>query len=492
MSLRTRVVLGMGIVAVVLLGAAVMVTQATRTYLVDQVDNQLRGATPPVVGGELLPRRGAETEPTTAEPPGFPTSDEREGDETRAFSSLYIGTVVDGELVTIAVPNLSGDDAPGPLLDPAALDLGGEAGEQEVFTTPSDAGSSDYRVLVVSDGEGGALVVGQLLDDVDAAATRVRWVVVGSVGLALWVLALVTWWVLRLGVRPVKQMTVAAASIAHGDLSHRIPSAHGGTEAEALGDSLNQMLERIEGAFAERTASEERLRRFVADASHELRTPVTTVRGYAELFAVGGLDGRDQLVAAMGRIASESARMGVLVDDLLLLARLDQGPELSLGEVDVGVIVIDAAADARVAHPGADVRAHVEEGVVIDGDEVRLRQVVANLVHNAIVHTPHRTRVDVSVREERDVAVIEVRDDGPGLSPEEASHAFERFWRAETSRSRVHGGSGLGLAIVAAIVEAHGGAATLTSRPGDGVVVRVELPARPRTISADATVEAAV
>ncbi len=488
MSLRTRVVLGMGIVALVLLAAAVMVTQATRTYLVDQVDTQLRGAAPPVIDGELFPRRGAEPDPTAAEPPGFPTTDDLERDDTRAFSSLYIGSVVDGELVTIAVPNLSGDDAAGPLLDPGDLDLGGEAGDQQIFTTPSDAGSSDYRVLVVADGEGGALLVGQLLDDVDAAATRVRWVVVGSVGLALWVLGLVTWWVLRLGVRPVKQMTVAAASIAHGDLSHRIPSAHGGTEAGALGDSLNQMLERIEEAFAERTASEERLRRFVADASHELRTPVTTVRGYADLFAVGGLDDRDQLVAAMGRIGSESARMGVLVDDLLLLARLDQGPELTLGEVDVGVIVIDAAADARVAHPGADVRAHVEEGVVIDGDEVRLRQVVANLVHNAIVHTPPGTRVDVSARHERDIAVIEVRDDGPGLSPDEVSHAFERFWRAETSRSRVHGGSGLGLAIVTAIVEAHGGTATLTSRPGGGVAVRVELPVGyPATVSSPAT-----
>ena len=238
------------------------------------------------------------------------------------------------------------------------------------------------------------------------------------------------------------------------------------------------MLARIETAFSEREGSEQRLRQFVADASHELRTPVTTIRGYAELHRRGGLEDPGELAAAMRRTESEAERMAALVDDLLLLARLDQGRPVERRPVDLGVLAIDAAEDARVVAPGRTVRATTEEGVVVPGDEHRLRQVLANLVRNAIVHTPGGTTVRVAVRRDpaTGTAVAEVADDGPGMTAEQAAHAFDRFYRADAGRSRDRGGSGLGLAIVQAIAAAHGGRATLDTTPGQGTTVRVELP----------------
>ena len=280
---------------------------------------------------------------------------------------------------------------------------------------------------------------------------------------------------LRLGVRPIKRMTKTAGAIAAGDLTQRVPAGQSGTEASELGDSLNTMMTTIEGAFAERAASEARLRRFVADASHELRTPVTTIRGYAELYRHGGLATVDELDQAMRRTEQESVRMASLVDDLLLLARLDEGRPLARSTVDLGVLGIDAAADARAVAPDRVVTADVTEGVTVEGDEDRLRQVIGNLVGNALVHTPEGTAVAVRVHNGDGRAVVEVHDDGPGMEPDVAARAFERFSRADASRSRNGGGAGLGLAIVQAIVVAHDGRVHLTSGPGAGTTVTVEL-----------------
>jgi two-component system OmpR family sensor kinase len=306
--------------------------------------------------------------------------------------------------------------------------------------------------------------------------SRLIWVEVIITGLVLGLLGLVTWWVIRLGVRPVKQMTATATAIAGGDLSHRVPVGHEGTEADELGVALNTMLTRIEEAFDERSASEARLRQFIADASHELRTPVATIRGYAELYRRGGLAEREELQQAMRRTEAETLRMGSLIDDLLLLARLDQGRPLGRAPVDLGVLAVDAAADARARAPERRVTASVSEGVVVNGDEHRLRQLVANLVSNALVHTPADAPIEARVRSDNGSAVLEVHDDGPGMSPDVAARAFERFYRADPSRSRHHGGSGLGLAIVRAIVDAHGGTVTLDTALGKGTTVRVELP----------------
>jgi two-component system OmpR family sensor kinase len=293
------------------------------------------------------------------------------------------------------------------------------------------------------------------------------------------------WWVIHLGVRPVQRMTETAGAIAAGDLSQRVPEGRPGTEAGDLGVALNGMLGRIEEAFDQRTASEARLRRFVADASHELRTPLATIRGYAELYRVGALDEPVALDDAMRRTEQESIRMGALVDDLLHLARLDQGRPLEREPVDLVAVAADAVQDAQAVEPDRVVRTRTDDAVVVLGDQARLHQVIANLIANALVHAPGAA-IEVQVRRDADLAVIEVSDDGPGMADEDAARAFERFYRADSSRSRHQGGSGLGLSIVDATVRALGGRSTIATAPGEGTTVRIELPlAEPVTPTPD-------
>jgi two-component system OmpR family sensor kinase len=463
----------MAVVALVLVGAALLITRATESYLVERVDDQLAVAVPPArntVDGNRPGRGGG---------PGGP--DGAQG--TPSLNALFVGLVGDdGTIRTIATPSLAGDDVPVPSIPADALKATND-GRRRSFTVGTDPPSDTrYRVLLSSegrpDGDGDeTIVVALSLADVDAAVSRLTVVEVLATLLVLAILGLVTFWVIRLGVRPVKQMTATATAIAAGDLSHRVPSVVPGTEAGELGAALNTMLTRIQGAFEQRAESESRLRRFVSDASHELRTPVTTIRGYAELYRGGGLRESDALDQAMRRTEQEAMRMGSLIDDLLLLARLDEGRPLRRAPVDLGVLVVDAAADARAVAPDRPVRAEPAADVLVEGDEDRLRQVLANLVHNALMHTPPGTEIVLRAhRAGEAVAVVEVADAGPGMSPEDAANAFQRFYRADGSRSRASGGSGLGLSIVQAIVEAHHGHVALTSTPGQGTTVRVELP----------------
>lgn len=282
--------------------------------------------------------------------------------------------------------------------------------------------------------------------------------------------------VVRVGMRPLGQMEETAAAIAAGDLSRRVEDDDERTEVGRLGKSLNVMLATIERSFAEQQASEARLRRFLADASHELRTPVTSIRGYAELFRRGAAERPDDLALAMRRIEDEARRMGGLVDDLLLLARLDQGRPLEKGRVDLAAIATDAAADAQVLEPERPITVAAEEGVAVFGDEQRLRQVVGNLVQNALRHTPAGTPVTVGVAADGPTVRLWVRDEGPGIPPEHAARIFERFYRADPSRTRNSGGSGLGLSIVASIAASHGGRAYVDTAPGRGATFVVELP----------------
>jgi two-component system OmpR family sensor kinase len=244
------------------------------------------------------------------------------------------------------------------------------------------------------------------------------------------------------------------------------------------------MLEKIENAFAQRSASEARLRRFVADASHELRTPLTSIRGYAELFRRGARSRPEDLEKSMQRIEDESARMGVLVDDLLLLARLDHGPTRDHGPVDVALVATDAVNDARVVQPDRPIDVNTGGPVVVEGDDARLRQVTANLMSNALEHTPRATPVHVRVRRDGEHAVLEVADEGPGLDGEHAAKVFDRFFRVDPARARDNGGVGLGLAIVAAIVEAHGGTVAVETSPGTGARFMVRLPVSVPTVTA--------
>ena len=236
------------------------------------------------------------------------------------------------------------------------------------------------------------------------------------------------------------------------------------------------MMQQIETAFAARAASEARLRRFVGDASHELRTPLTSIRGYAELFRRGAADRPEDLAKAMRRIEEEASRMGMLVDDMLLLARLDQGRPLERQPVDLTRITSDAVDDARAVAPDRPIDYSPNGAIVVPGDEARLRQVLANLLQNANRHTPPQTPVHVRVVDGADEAVIEVADEGPGIEGDDAGRVFERFWRSDPSRTRASGGAGLGLAIVAAIASAHGGRAEVQSTRGIGSVFRVHLP----------------
>jgi two-component system OmpR family sensor kinase len=267
-----------------------------------------------------------------------------------------------------------------------------------------------------------------------------------------------------------------AGAIAEGDLTRRVPQADPRTEVGQLGVALNGMLAQIERAFAERKASEDRLRRFLADASHELRTPLTSIRGYAELFRRGARDRTEDLEKSMRRIEEESSRMGILVEDLLLLARLDQSRGLQPRPVDLSALAGDAVEDARAADPDRRIELDAPEPVVASADDARMRQVAANLLSNALVHTPAGTPVTVRVDADGPDAILEVADRGPGLTPEQASRAFEPFYRSDPSRDRSTGGAGLGLSIVAAISEAHGGRVEVRPTPGGGATFKVTIP----------------
>ncbi len=306
------------------------------------------------------------------------------------------------------------------------------------------------------------------------------------IGLAVLVaVMLIGWYAVRRAFRPLNQIEDTAAAIAAGDLSQRVPELHTGDEVASLSRSLNAMLSHIEQSFTLREASEERMRQFVADASHELRTPLATVRGYAELYRQGAVNRPEDVTGAFARIESEASRMGGLVEDLLVLARLDGERPLATEDVDLAVLAGDATQDARVLAPDRRIRLVGLGGplgsVHVTGDEQRLRQVMGNLVANALNHTPPGTPVEVALGIRPDgTAAVEVRDHGPGVDPERARRVFERFYRADPSRSRAGGvgGNGLGLAIVAAIVAAHHGKVGVTQTPGGGATFVLELPQR--------------
>jgi two-component system OmpR family sensor kinase len=428
----------MAVLAVVLIGAAAVITRTTERHLVAQVDEQLALARVPRRDGPL--GRQADAGP----------------------SSLYVGWFDGDSIETLYEPSLIGEDPPLPVIEGRTIELG------VPFTVASEDGDVRYRAVARREPRA-TLVYALPLSDVDATVRRLIAVEAIATAAALAVLGVLTWWVVRLGVRPVKRMTAVASAIAGGDLSARVPDVGPGTEAGDLGTALNQMLD-------QRQRVEDRLRQFVGDASHELRTPVTTIRGYAELYRAGALSDPHELAEAMRRTEQEAIRMGSLVDDLLHLARLDQGRPLARERVDLAAVIGDAARDASAVEPGRPVHWDASGDVVITGDEQRLRQVVANLVANALVHTEPGTPIHLRAADEGSTAVVEVADEGPGMPEDVATKAFERFYRADPSRVRSAGGSGLGLAIVAATVHAHGGTTKLLTAPGEGTTVRVELP----------------
>ncbi|HEX6257698.1 MAG TPA: HAMP domain-containing sensor histidine kinase [Euzebyales bacterium] len=468
MSLRRRLLLACAAVAVVLFVADVALASTFRSFLLDRLDRQL------TVAAERI-----------ADPsPGRPGADGRRGPRriapprsgNPALSEYYIGlAAADGTIVEVLGDPLSAQALPEPAPDAVA-----EAASPGDDVVPFDAESADgdgWRLVAVdATGRGEPIVViGGPLREVDSTYARMVVVLAVATVAVLVTLVVVAWWLLRHGVRPLATMTTTAEAIADGALSERVPAMDPRTEAGRLGDALNTMLGRIEHAFAERAASEDRLRRFVADASHELRTPLTSVRGYAELYRAGALAEDDAIDDAMRRVEQEAARMSDLVDDLLLLAKLDEGRPLRHRTVRLDRLALDAVRDASAAHPSRSISCTADPVQVV-GDEARLQQALANLLTNACTHTPPDATIDVAVRRDGSSAVAEVVDDGPGMSAEVAGRVFERFYRADPARARTSGGSGLGLAIVAGIAEAHGGTAEVESSPGHGSRFRLRLP----------------
>jgi two-component system OmpR family sensor kinase len=477
-SLRTRVLAATLVLVTIGLATAGIATYGfLRSFLLHRLDQQLVAAEFPA-GHALFDRMdfgGRERIPTESViPPG-------------TYAAFYgpLGRLVAQR--TLGYPG--GGSFPTPRLP---RDLSRPVGsEPSLFTTTSSAGAGpDFRmaafaVTVVPAGTQGTLVVAIPLTEIEGTLRRLVWVELGVAAGVLLAVGALSWWLIRLGLRPLDRMAQTAGSIAAGDLSGRVEPADEDTEVGRLGLALNTMLGQIQAAFERQRASEGRLRRFVADASHELRTPITSIRGYAELFRRGAATRPDDLERAMRRIEDEGARMGLLVDDLLLLARLDQGRPLDREPVDLAALVEDAVGDARAVESDRPIELSMDGALLVLGDERRLHQVVANLLDNARRHTPPGTPVQVRLARTDGAVRLEVADRGPGMSPGEASSVFERFYRGDPSRSRSSGGTGLGLAIAAAIVEAHSGHISVSSRPGEGATFVVSLPLAPEKRTPD-------
>jgi len=460
LSLRARLVLAVLALATVGLVAANIATYSSlSSFLLDRTDSSLDET------AHSISQPGHDDSPRIA-PPGTVV-------QVRSLD----GTTV---VATVSRPTLPGYAAPSPKL-PATIDPPRDtAGLEAVsYFTVGSAGDGDgdrYRVRAsIEDGASGMLVVATSLADVDSTLHRLLLIELLVTVVAIGGIAALGLWVVRLGLRPLGEIEDTAAAIAAGDLSRRVERAEERTEVGRLGLSLNAMLSRIETSFRVQEASERKLRRFVADASHELRTPLAAVRAYAELFDRGAATRPADLERSMQGISRESQRMSVLVDDLLLLARLDDGRPLERVPVELDEVVGEAVETAQAVDPERPIDLRAESAVVV-GDRVRLRQIVDNLLANVRAHTPPGSPVSVSLTRVDGTAEIAVSDAGPGLDEEHLAHVFERFYRADASRARASGGVGLGLAIVAAVAEAHGGTASASSEPGQGATFRIALP----------------
>ena len=470
MSLRARVLV---VVVVVTAAVAVTVDVATyvslRAFLLQRVDQQLDAAHRPLVRA-VLQERQVRADDLAVLAPGLAI-------ELRAAD----GDVVDQATLRLADQEPVVPVLPDDLRTPTAVATAA-ADDDAIYRTVGAAGDAPrFRVATWRlPGQAPTLALALPLDDLDSTLRRLLLVEVVVTTLALGLGIALARSLVRVGLRPLDDIAATAAAISEGDLTRRVSREEPTTEVGRLGSALNVMLGQIEGAFAERQASEEQLRRFVADASHELRTPLTSIRAYAELFERGADARPEDLARLLRGIEREAARMGVLVDDLLLLARLDQGRSLEREPVDLGALAAEAVDAARAVDPDRPLTLHVEGSVEVVGDRGRLRQIADNLLANVRAHTPPGAAASVRVAAEGGCGVLEVEDAGPGLSASERARAFERFYRADPSRTRDAGGAGLGLAIVDAIAAAHGGRASAGPAPTlGGAAFRVELPLLP-------------
>jgi len=499
LTLRNRLILSIVALVVLLtivIGAVSVV--ALRSSLVDQLDDELRQATNRALSGPAT--GGSDSGRPSVSPDEADLLGPRQAPGT--FTALVVG-----QRVTAAYSIDSFGDVDDPVTsanasavlsvvgttDPTTVDLGGSLGSYRVEAEPVQLIPTSG---VSSTATYGYIVVGLPMDSVSTTVTRMVAVIVAITVVGLAIAIAIAYGVVRSALRPLERMSDTALRVAElpldrGEvaLAERVDDADADTRTEVgrVGASLNRMLGHVAGALEARQQSENKVRQFVADASHELRTPLASVRGYAELTRRMNAGLPDDVVYAMGRIESESLRMTSLVEDLLLLARLDEGRDLVTGDVDLTRVVLDAVNDAHVAGPTHDVDVYVpDEPVTVSGDAMRLHQIVANLLTNARTHTPDGTHVHVSltVDDASGQAVVSVADDGPGIDEAVLPVLFERFARADSSRSRKAGSTGLGLAIVEAVVHSHGGTVDVDSS-AEGATFTVRLPlATPAVVAA--------
>ena len=455
-SLRTRVMAAAALLVVLTsLVTAVLGTTLLRSYLLSRSDAQLRAFA--TVATRIVQREQLQPADRSGRPQTLPTQ-------------FLVEVVSAGGTVSVAGGPLGAAD--GPRLPAAQLSRTG---------TPFTA-SGSWRVLVQRLAGGAHLVIAYPLGDLDSTVTRLEVADALAGGVAIVLLAGLGLPLVRASLAPLRRIESTAAAIAGGDLARRIDHPAGNTEVGRLAEALDVMLASTEAAYLARAdgearaqGSQERMRRFVADASHELRTPLTSVRGLAEYgLQQGEAADRAELLRLMDLIAREAGRMGRLVDDLLLLARFDAGRPLDRRPVDLASIAAEAVQQARIVAPGRPVTLAAAEPVIVAADAERLRQIIDNLIGNAIQHTPPGSPVTVIVASEPGRGLLTVADRGPGLTPEQASHVFDRFYRADAARTR--GGAGLGLAIAASLAAAHGGELTVDTQPGRGAAFQLRVP----------------
>jgi two-component system OmpR family sensor kinase len=480
-SLRSRLTIGIVLLSAIGFMAIFFGTSAAlKGYLVNQIDDQLMS----VAGGTSVRLdRGAAIQRENDEDEIHEGN--RHGRENSTISPQPLQRIPTTLSVTLLDPNglikgsLGGDLATSQIADYVAGFTNSDALSVASEPFNIDATGSDFRALaIVLPTTGDTLIVAQSLEAVDKTQSRLLnlFFLVGA--LVLLLIAIASRYVIKIGMRPLENVERTAEQIASGELSARLPDTKPNTEVGRLVTSLNTMLTRIEESFTARSESEGRLRRFVADASHELRTPLTAIRGFAELHRQGAVKEGSETKDLIARIERESVRMSSLVEDLLTLARLDQGPKMEIKPVNLTEVISDAVASARAAGPDHPITFEESDEIFALGDSNRIHQVVANLLANARVHTPAGTAIKVAISQGEKEVLVSVSDNGPGLSDNDREKIFERFYRVDASRQRSNGadGSGLGLSIVDAVMRAHGGHVSVDSKLGNGATFTLHFP----------------
>jgi signal transduction histidine kinase len=477
-----RLLVAVGVVALVALVLAdIAVYTSLRSYLYRQVDATLQVAQHSVEAAAAQP-------PATAPPGTTPPGSEQSPDGAdfcaigrESAPGMFIevrtpeGQVANGDECPAFAP---GHKAYSPKLTSVATSHPVGTGSQRVaryFTVASASGGPTFLVQAAQLPGGDVLVVADPTSGIASTLDRLLLLELSVTGGALAVAVLVGLWLVRIGLRPLRDVVRTAEAITGGDLVHRVPHADPRTEMGRVAEALNVMLERIQSGFDELQASKTRLRRFVSDASHELRTPIAAVSAYAQLFTHGAARSSDDMGRVMSGIEHETGRMARLVEDLLVLARFDEQPPLESELVELVGLVMESVQTARMMGPEWPIAFHAGDVVEVMGDPVALRQVVDNLLKNVRAHTPTGTATIVRVGQVDGTAVIEVEDDGPGLADDDTALVFERFFRSDPSRSRHTGGAGLGLAIVSSIVHAHGGSVEVGRGESGGALFRIVL-----------------